>query len=481
MKQLMFYLKRLPKRAFMATALLTAMLVLPFHSMAADSAVIEGSMGVANQTTGETTYKPSTNATYDQVVKFQVFYHNRELADSGRVAENFKIKVNMPTQASTSQVVSMEMGGTNTNQITDTATVNLNRADAMIEFIPGTTYWKHNIGTRENPNIVTQQISDSKILNGEVLETTLQPCHEFEATVTFMARVKVPSVGVYKKVRKAGTQDATTTAITAQPGDRLEYVVTAKNLSNTNLSNVYLRDPLPAGLTFVPGTAKKYYGTYGGTVMTADEANAFFNGRKNIGTLTPGAQGSIVFEATVANLAQLACGQTVLKNIAVVDTDQTGEYNASVIATVNKTCQSVPTYSCDALNVTIGANREVTVSEFRTSQANGATFKDALVNWGDGAAVLTTNTVVGQKHTYAKDGEFNIGVTARFNVNGEVVTANGANCVKKVTFTTTPPTVTTPGKPTVLPSTGPGEVIGLFTAATTLGAVAHRARANRRS
>lgn len=470
MKQVMFYLKRLPKRFAMALAIATAVIALPLHSMAADQALIEGSIGVANQTKGETTYKPSTNAAYNEVVKFQVFYHNRELPESGRIAENLKVKVDLPTTAGTTQTVKVSIEGSNTNKVTDTAVVNLDRADAKLEFIPGSVYWKHNTGSRENPTYVTDKIADSKILNGDFLENA-KPCFEYEATVTFQMRVVVPSVGITKTVRKAGTKDTMVEAMAAKAGDRVEYVITAKNLSNTPLTNVYLRDTLPQNVTYVPGTVKKFYGEYKGTVMTADEEKAFFTGKKNIGSIGPGAQAFIVFEAIIADASKLNCGANSLKNIAVVDTDQTGEYNNDAIVTVTKECVSTPTYSCDLLKITKGDNRTVTISDFKTAAANGATFKDVVISWGDNTDNLTTNNPVGQKHQYAKDGEYTIRATARFNVNGQVKEATSEACVAKVAFGT--PTTPTP-TPTVLPNTGAGEVMGMFAAVTAAGAIAHR-------
>lgn len=467
MKQLMFYLKRLPKRIAMAALLVSAIIALPMHSLAA-TATIEGSIGVANQTKGETTYRPSTNAAYNEVVKFQIFYHNRQLPETGINAENMRLKVDLPTQAGKTQNVKVTIKGSNTNEVVDTAVVNLDRADAKLEFIPNSVFWKHNTGSRENPTYVTEKINDSKILNGEVIETAMKPCFEYEATVTFQMRVVIPSVGITKTVHKAGTQDPLVEAMTAKAGDRVEYIVTARNLSNTPLTNVYLRDALPNGVTYVPGTATKWYGTYKGTPLNATEEKAFFTGKHNVGTILTNGRADIIFEAVIADNAKLACGNNSLKNIAVVDTDQTGEYNNDATVNVTKVCDKVPTYSCDLFKITKGDNRTVTINEFKTSAANGATFKDVVVDWGDSTTATFTNAV-NQKHQYTRDGEFTIRAVARFTVNGQTKEATSESCVAKVNFNT-PVTPT----PTVLPNTGAGAVAGIFAAVTTAGAAAHR-------
>lgn len=466
MKLFTRFRKLLPKRLF-GLAVAAIAIALPVSSISAASITLEGSLGVANVTAGDTDYKKSVNATYDQVVKIQAFYHNRENPDSGKVANNLKVKIDIPTEPGANQVVKTTISGDDTNVINDQVTVNLGRDDAFLEYIPGSAVWRHNAGTNENVNIVEQVISDSVVTgaNGVVVEDA-KPCYNFAATVTVLARVKIPSVGVTKKVRKAGTQDQTTTNLTVAPGTRLEYVVTAKNLSNTDLTNVYLRDPLPAGLTYVPGSAKKYYGQYNGTTLTAEEATAFFTGKKNVGTLKPGASAFITFEATVANAEQLACGENALKNIAVVDTDQTGEYNNSATVNTNKVCADAPAYACEVLKIEKTTGRTVKVADFKTTQSNGATFKNVVINWGDNSTPLTTNNAVGQTHTYAADGTYKIVATATFTVNGQDKTATSKACEASVTYGST--------TPTTLPNTGAGDVIGIFAAVTAAGAIAHR-------
>ena len=483
--KLFSYLTRAPKRASLFLLALFALVALPVNSVMAVDALMEGSIGVANQTTGETNYKPNTSAKYDEVVKFSVYYHNRELADSGRVAENFKIKIDFPTAAGTNQVVKVTMKGSNTNTITDTASVTLNRADAHLEFIPGSTYWKHNVGTRANPDLKTVQIADSVILNGTVIED-VKPCHEFEATVTFMARVRVPSVSINKIVVDESVAGATgSTTLSTQPGKQVRYAVTVKNLGNANLTNVYMRDPLPKGLTIVPGSAKKYYGEYKGTVMTADEVNAFLNGRKNVGTLLPGARADIIFSATIDSADKLACGVNTIKNIAVVDTDQTGEYNNSATVTVNKTCEPTTTQAarCDSLVVTKlnpsdPKNRGVSL-KLNNTVSGGATFKNVTYDFGDGTPALVTDKTAGVEHTYAKDGEYALRATVRFTVNGA---EKASECEAKVVFTATPETPQTPvgPAPQALPNTGAGAVASLFAATSAVGAAAHHLISRRR-
>lgn len=472
MKQLLFYLKRLPKRFAMAAAIASAVVALPLSSMAADPVRIEGSMGVRNisvDPSSNNQYQESTNATYDQVVEFRVFYHNMELPDSEKIAKDLAVNVDMPQGPGKRQEVKVTIKGSNTNTITDSAIVNLNREDAYLEFVPGSTRWDHNPGSRTDARI-TETISDQKILVGGVLEDA-KPCYEYQAYVRFQARVRVPAVKVVKQSRVKGANQQWSNNNIAKPGDTMEYLITYQNIGNTKQEDVVVRDNLPPKTSYVPGTTYLTNSTNPNGVKYNSDNIA--NGGIVIGGYNPGAGAYVKFDVKLPEAKDLACGKTEFRNVGVVQPKGMNEFYNTAITVVNKECENpTPSYACDLLKVSKGDNRTVTISEFKTSQANGATFKDVVINWGDGTENLTTNNPVGQKHQYAKDGEYTIRATARFNVNGQIKEATSEACIAKVSFAT-PGTPTTP-TPTVLPNTGAGEVMGLFTAVTAAGAVAHR-------
>jgi uncharacterized repeat protein (TIGR01451 family) len=462
----------LPKR-IAAGAIVALAFAFPLAVSAADMVQIEGSIGVANVTNGDTNYVSSVNATYDQVVKVEVYYHNRENPDSGKIAQNLRVKIDMPTAAGKTQTITETTSADNSNTVTDSATVNLDRSDAYLQYIPGSAIWRHNTGTNTNINMVDTKISDAIVNGGQglVLENE-KPCYNFAATVTVLARVMVPGVKVIKQVEKAGQSNAWTTQNTANPGDTLKYMITYQNTGNTTQNNVVIRDNLPPKMTLVPNTTVVYTTTTPNG--SADTSNNITGGGIDIGSYLPSAGAYIVFEVKVPTVDQLACGQTEFRNVGIAHPKDMNEYYNTAITDVNKTCETpkTPTYTCDAFHVTTGDNRTVKVASFTTSQTNGAAFKDVVINWGDNTTPLTTNTAVGKTHQYAKDGTYNLSATAHFTVNGKDVTASGASCNQTVTFTTpgTPP----PSTPPTLVNTGPGQVAGLFAAVAVAGAFAHR-------
>lgn len=465
----------LTKRLF-ALAVIGTAVALPVATYASSQVKIEGSLGVANVTAGDTKYQHSVNASYDQVVKFQVFYHNREAEDSGKVANNLRVKVNIPSAPGQNQTVSTTISADNSNTVNASAAVQLDRSDAYLEYIPGSAMWQHNVGSNASPNFVETKVSDEVVYGsqGLVLENE-KPCYHFSAHLTVLARVRVPGVKIVKQSRVKGSNQAWSNNNTAKPGETMEYLLTYQNIGNSQQNDVVIRDSLPPKMEYVAGSTMLANQTNpGGVKYNSDN---LISGGIVIGNYGPGANAFVKFDAKVPSEDKLECGVTEFRNVGVARPKGMNEYYNTAITRVEKKCApSQPSYSCDLLDIRQGANRTVEITNFKTSASNGATFKNAVVSWGDNTDALTTNNVVGQSHTYAKDGTYTVSAVAHFSVDGADKSAGGAACSKEVTFTTpgTPTTPVSPTTPTQLPNTGVGDVLGIFAATTIAGAIAHK-------
>lgn len=455
-------MSRLRKRLFAAAIVLTA-IAFPVASMAAQTVKLESSLGVANVTRGDTKYAQSVSASYDQVVKLQVYYHNTENPDSGKIAKDLTVKINIPSAAGKKQMVSSKVSASNANTVKNTATINLDNSDAYLQYIPGSAMWKHNTGTNKNVHYVKTKISDAVVTSGAGLRLENEkPCFNFAATVTVLARVMRPGVQVTKQSEVHGQTNKWSSNNTAKPGDVLDYMITYKNNGNTVQKSVVIRDSLPLKMKLVPGSTKVYNTKYpSGQVIGNDNITS---GGIIIGDYNPGQIAYITFRVMVPNEAALACGNTTFTNVGVAHPQGLGEYYSSAQTTVNKVCENQPVYSCDAFGLTADKNRTVTVNKFAYTAKNGATFNNVVINWGDNSDALTTNKAIGQQHTFAKDGNYTVVATAHFTVNGKDVTSNGATCTQSVNF----------NAPSELPTTGAGSVLGLFAGVTVAGAVLHR-------
>jgi uncharacterized repeat protein (TIGR01451 family) len=476
MKNLFSYISKSIKRPLVMMAVLGAAVALPLSAVSAAAVQIEGSLGVANVTAGDTDYKlDGVNATFDQVVKFQTYYHNMENPDSGKNAENLTVKFNVPSTPGLVQTVSTTIKGDNTNTITDQVNVNLNRADAYIEYIPGSAVWKHNIGTNEAVNIVEEKISDAVVTSGVGLNLeNAKPCFNFDATVTILARVRVPAVKIVKQSRVKGTT-AWTTNNTANAGDTLEYLITYENIGNTTQNNVIVGDNLPANMTLENGTTYLSNATNPTPVLYNSDNIA--SGGINIGSYVPGGDAFVKFDAKIATADKLVCGANEFRNVGVVRPEGMNEYYNTAITTVNKNCTNheTPVYSCTDVKVEkLGGRKIKTTVSYNGAPANRVVFKNIEYNFGDGSTPLvsTSNPV---EYTFAKDGTYKITAKVTFAVDGVNKTASGEVCSEVVTVTTT----TTP--PKELPYTGAGSNIALFLATTMVGMFIFRAIALKRS
>lgn len=461
-----------PKR-LAAGSMIALAFALPAATMAAAMVKIEANTTVSNatQNAGTMNWGSSTTASYNQVVAVQVVYNNTETAGSGKTANNLRVKINIPTTAGANQTVTTTTSSDNSNTVNGSASVNLGRTDAYLQYIPGTATWKH-ASTANGPMTVTQSVSDAVVTNanGLVLENE-NPCQA--GSIVVEARVMIPGVSVNKYVRANGST-TWATSMPAKPGDTIQYEIAYQNTGNTTQQSVEFRDQLPKGITYVPGTTMLKNSVYpNGTKVNSD---ALVTNGIIADSYAPGGAGYIMFNAKVADASQFACGTNLLRNTAFVQPQGMNYYYNTADVTVNKVCQNQPVYTCNAFHVTPGENRTVNVDQFSYTASNGASFKDVVIDWGDQSQALTTNNATGQTHQFSGVGPYTITATAHFNVNDQDVTSTGS-CNQTVSFTipnTPTPPSTPPVTPTVLPNTGAGNVIGLFAGVVAVSTIGYR-------
>jgi uncharacterized repeat protein (TIGR01451 family) len=470
MKHFNGVLNMLPKRLVISVGALLAVLMLSVSTLLAATVRLEGSLGVANVTRNETVYNESASASYDEVLKVQVYYHNREDPTSDKVANDLRIKLNVPTTAGKSQTISGTISSPDANTVNDSVAINLDREDAYLEYIPGSAVWKHNKGTNENVQIVEEKISDEVVYGGTglVLEDA-KPCFNFDATVTILVRVRVPGIKIDKKTRVKG-QTEWKTENTAKAGETVEYLLSYQNAGNTTHNSVLIRDNMPPKVTYVPGSTKLTNGA--GTKSVADGVTTT---GISVGNYGPGSGAHVVFEAKMPTQDKLACGVTRFRNVGIARPEGMNEFYNTASTNVNKECAEQPKKPiCEALELKKLDGRKVSATV--KYAANGATFKNVTYNFGDNTQVVVTDKTT-VEHTYAADGTYTVSASVRFSVNGVDQVVNSDNCAKTVTFSPTTTTTTT----TTLPKTGAGSVIGLFAATSAIGAAAHSVISRRRA
>ena len=327
---------------FMVGASALVMAVMPFASQAtSDQVKIESRLQVENTTTN-TGYQKSVNAKVDEVVAVQLWYHNREAEQSGKIANNLKVNLNLPQGVKgKTQTVTSVTSADNSNTVNDTANINLSLDNAYLEFVPGSSIWRHNTGTNANPNWVNTTLSSSQeqqLLGGGLVLEDAKPCFNFESTVTVLVRVRADVVSVVKEVRKLG-EKTWVTQNSAKPGETLEYRIRFKNEGNTTLRNVVVGDNMPAHVTYVPGTTKLLNGANPTGISIS--SNNITTGGIDVGNYEPGAVGYVWFQAKIdPNLK----GNYDLTNVGVVRPEGMNEHwNKAVTKVTTTTPQTPPT------------------------------------------------------------------------------------------------------------------------------------------
>jgi uncharacterized repeat protein (TIGR01451 family) len=292
---------------------------------------------VANVTRGDTTYSESVPALVDQVVKVEVWFHNHETVESGHVAHNLVAKVVMPTAQSTSHNIVGQISSTESGTVSDGTTVTT-QIPTNLAYIPGSAVYRTNVGTDANPVWQDRSVSDSIVTSGGVNLGDLNPCWNFQSTVTILARVTAPALSITKQVRHVG-ETAWVTENTAKPGDELEYLVTIRNMGNLTLNNVVIGDNLPPHATYEAGTTQLKNGANPNGIKIT--SNNVVSGGINIGNYNPGAIGYVWFRVKLNN--DFAVGTTKLINVGVTKSDEVGPFYNTAITTVTVGTPTTPT------------------------------------------------------------------------------------------------------------------------------------------
>lgn len=319
-------------------AVLTA--ALPLVTQAANNQVaIESQVNVGN-VTSNANYAKSTNAMVDDVVKVQLWYHNKEEENSGKIASNLRAKIDAPLGVKgKTQTIKTTVSADNSNTTVDQATVNLSLDKASLEFIPGSVKWRHNAGSNSQPNWITEVITDQVVTGptGAVIENA-KPCFNYEATITALFRVRADSVSITKKVRLLGEKDWKVEN-SAKPGDSLEYLITFKNEGNTVLNKVVVGDNMPAYVTYVKGTTQLKNGANpNGIKITSDN---IVTGGIDVGNYNPGAVGYVWFQAKIDK--NLKPGNYTLKNVGIVRPEGMNDFYNVAITKINVVTPVGPT------------------------------------------------------------------------------------------------------------------------------------------
>ncbi|MBQ9484582.1 DUF11 domain-containing protein [Candidatus Saccharibacteria bacterium] len=269
-----------------------------------------------------------------------IYYHNNAdghevgktaigIADGASVKSSFPATVKKGKKATVSATIFA--ADTDPLAVWDGAYMVPSR-DLYLRYVPGSATI-HNGGALNGQSIGPDYLfGDGALLGYNKFSGILPGCNEYAGYITYRIFADAPDFTVKKSI-VGGVS-------TVKVGDEVTFKIRYDNTGTMNQSNVVVKDTLPAGLTYIPGSTVLYNNNLtSGKAVNDDIVSA--NGM-NIGDYA-GSTGwaEVVYKAKVS--ADVECdGKLELVNSAIVSTTD-GNKKASVTITVEADkCEEKP-------------------------------------------------------------------------------------------------------------------------------------------
>ena len=520
MSKLTSLIRRAPKRFSAVALMLAAAIIIPTASMAwgpnretftldqpsdhvqfnsiTDNTAIGGDerdFVSIRDASAENVWYDSMNVQSGKEYVVRMYVHNNAATSLGLVAENVTAKVNLPTTTgksiqvngfvSASNVGANKTGNAGTyaevyDHATFTGSENFNLA-----YVAGSLKYENNVLNTALPESIFTTAGAK--LGYDKLDGKIPGCFQYSGFVSFKVKPQFATptkdFTVSKEVRKEGGKFAETVAATA--GEKLNYRIVYTNTGSSDANDVMLKDTMPKGVTYVPGSVKILNAANPASAYVKDGDKLFTSGI-NIGQYTPTSNALVIFDAIVDGVDTLPqCGTNTLQNRASAQPSGLNPKDDTANVTVDKTCAPVVAYTCDSLAVS-----RISRTEFKFTTAytvKNATFKNVtyIIRDANGAEVeRKTSTAKTLDYTRNTVGKYTVEAIITVSVDGQDKTISSANCKKEFEVPKTPveycpipgkeqlpkdskdcveTPVTPPVTPPELPHTGASENILAFT------------------
>lgn len=289
----------------------------------------------------------------------RLYVHNDAAAPAGQVAgptaTGVKAIVTLPGNTGTSFDVQGDIHSTNAtpNDVWDDATFT-SSTPTHLSYVEGSAKYYNNYfttGFALGDSLFTNAgapLGYNKTVTGsdgtQVLDGNIPGCYGYSGYLTFL--VKADNFTTNKQVSVLGSSAAPAKTVSTTPGSTVKYTITYQNTSADEESNVVVKDTLPTGVTYIPGTSN-LTNRSNPTGKTVSD-NLMTAGGINIGDYSTNSIAVLTFNAQVTDATHLACGTNTFVNTEhtiVSGLDQSSTANV----TVNKSCVSTCTQDCNQL------------------------------------------------------------------------------------------------------------------------------------
>ncbi|GEM_PF-147691 len=307
-----------------------------------------------------------TGATFGNDVQLQagktyevmVYYHNNAAANlndkigndgkSVGIARDVTARIQMPRTVKAGQTGTITGSISASNAKPGTVWDNTratSASDVALRYVQGSAKIASSNGAVNGAALSTDLFTSGVKLGYNKLDGILPGCNEFAGYITYRFVVDKPDFTVKKQVSVDEGKTWGDTAKTT-PGSTIQYRLIYQNTGTMQQDNVILRDELPAGVTYVPGSSQLATGKTGGAYTSVSDGITASGGYK-IGSFAPKANAYFKFSAKVpANDKLAACGNNTLTNKGIAHTEN-GNKSDTATVTVTKDCPKNPGVSID--------------------------------------------------------------------------------------------------------------------------------------
>ena len=267
------------------------------------------------------------------------YYHNNaktSLNASGvGIAKDVALKADVPSVVKPGEQgkvsAAITSSNANPNRVWDEAYITAD-TDVALRYVPNSAVVKSN-GAVNGQVLPTSLFTTGALLGYDSLNGVLPGCVEYAGTVTYKIKVDAPNFKVTKQVSKKG-ENKWQGNVVAKPGETVDFRVGYDNTGNMQQDDVVVKDALPVGMSYVPGstmlkTAKAPNGS--------SQADAVATNGLNIGSFAANSNAYVTLSAKVSEELQ-KCGVNELVNTATIITAN-GNKQATATVTVDAPCK----------------------------------------------------------------------------------------------------------------------------------------------
>lgn len=288
------------------------------------------------------TYKDDITVQNGKEYTVRIYVHNNAASNLKLVAENVITKLNVPTQTASRIQIDGYVNSSNAKptSVWDQAVFHgANDSPFKLDFVNGSAYYKNAKGQFTLGDSIT---GSGVKLGYTKMDGKIPGCFEYSGVVYLKVKASTADFSINKTVRKTGTTTFTE-SVTVAPGDKVDYQLYFKNTGGIRQTTVSIKDVLPAGVTYVPGTT--YVHDDQGTRQVPD---GIATGGMTMGNFAPNGDVYIKFTGQVAANDKLEkCGTNTLINTMKATTAESGTKTDTATVIVPKTCEPEKVTACN--------------------------------------------------------------------------------------------------------------------------------------